>query len=267
VTRCHGPCCAEDHPMSPGRSHLGQPEPGRLDLHRVLGDPPQPGHPPVPRALPRPGRLATGADAGAHLHRQRHRQQHLGEEPAGPLQAHPRVVPVGALPSRPSPTHRVTAVPPPRSPDATRLPREERESWIRAKYEQRLFLAPLPAAEAPLGERLFHAVQEKDLETVLLLLAHGKKEQLNVGDKDRRTALHLACDMALVVITQLLVWVRTGRRRRGRGMGQEASGGHGVQGMVMGTKAWPWGRWHACGDCDVAVGGRGVGMRTVAWLW
>ncbi|CAM9937966.1 unnamed protein product, partial [Bubo scandiacus] len=29
--------------------------------------------------------------------------------------------------------------------------REERESWIRAKYEQRLFLAPLPAAEAPLG--------------------------------------------------------------------------------------------------------------------
>uniref|UniRef100_A0A8D2PDQ1 ArfGAP with GTPase domain, ankyrin repeat and PH domain 2 n=1 Tax=Zosterops lateralis melanops TaxID=1220523 RepID=A0A8D2PDQ1_ZOSLA len=30
--------------------------------------------------------------------------------------------------------------------------REERESWIRAKYEQRLFLAPLPAAETPLAE-------------------------------------------------------------------------------------------------------------------
>uniref|UniRef100_A0A8B9P2D6 ArfGAP with GTPase domain, ankyrin repeat and PH domain 2 n=1 Tax=Apteryx owenii TaxID=8824 RepID=A0A8B9P2D6_APTOW len=86
--------------------------------------------------------------------------------------------------------------------------REERESWIRAKYEQRLFLAPLPAAEAPLGEQLFHAVQEKDLETVLLLLAHGKKEQLNAatGDKDRRTALHVACELAQVVITQLLVW-------------------------------------------------------------
>uniref|UniRef100_A0A8C8ALI3 ArfGAP with GTPase domain, ankyrin repeat and PH domain 2 n=1 Tax=Otus sunia TaxID=257818 RepID=A0A8C8ALI3_9STRI len=84
--------------------------------------------------------------------------------------------------------------------------REERESWIRAKYEQRLFLAPLPAAEAPLGEQLFGAVQEKDLELVLLLLAHSKKEQLNIstGDKDRRTALHVACDMALVVITQLL---------------------------------------------------------------
>ncbi|XP_075593868.1 arf-GAP with GTPase, ANK repeat and PH domain-containing protein 2 isoform X2 [Balearica regulorum gibbericeps] len=94
--------------------------------------------------------------------------------------------------------------------------REERESWIRAKYEQRLFLAPLPAAEAPLGEQLFCAVQEKDLETVLLLLAHSKKEQLNVstGDKDRRTALHVACDMSLVVITQLLVWYGADVRAR-----------------------------------------------------
>ncbi|NXK44573.1 AGAP3 protein, partial [Chauna torquata] len=92
--------------------------------------------------------------------------------------------------------------------------REERESWIRAKYEQRLFLAPLPAAEAPLGEQLFHAVQEKDLEMVLLLLAHSKKEQLNVSDKDRRTALHVACDLALVVITQLLVWYGADVRAR-----------------------------------------------------
>uniref|UniRef100_A0A8B9DQE5 ArfGAP with GTPase domain, ankyrin repeat and PH domain 2 n=1 Tax=Anser cygnoides TaxID=8845 RepID=A0A8B9DQE5_ANSCY len=92
--------------------------------------------------------------------------------------------------------------------------REERESWIRAKYEQRLFLAPLPAAEAPLGEQLLQAVQEKDLEAVLLLLAHSKKEQLGVSDKDRRTALHLACDMALVVITQLLVWYGADVRAR-----------------------------------------------------
>ncbi|XP_040437439.1 LOW QUALITY PROTEIN: arf-GAP with GTPase, ANK repeat and PH domain-containing protein 2 [Falco naumanni] len=94
--------------------------------------------------------------------------------------------------------------------------REERESWIRAKYEQRLFLAPLPVAEAPLGDRLVAAVQDKDLETVLLLLAHGRKEQLNVatGDKERRTALHVACDMALVVITQLLVWYGVDVRAR-----------------------------------------------------
>lgn len=92
--------------------------------------------------------------------------------------------------------------------------REERESWIRAKYEQRLFLAPLPAAEAPLGEQLLQAVQEKDLEAVLLLLAHSKKEQLGVSDKERRTALHLACDTALVVITQLLVWYGADVRAR-----------------------------------------------------
>ncbi|XP_072214019.1 arf-GAP with GTPase, ANK repeat and PH domain-containing protein 2 isoform X2 [Excalfactoria chinensis] len=84
--------------------------------------------------------------------------------------------------------------------------REEREAWIRAKYEQRLFLAPLPAAEAALGERLLRAVQDQDLEAVLLLLAHSRKEQLGASDAERRTALHVACDMALVVITQLLVW-------------------------------------------------------------
>ncbi|XP_071656119.1 arf-GAP with GTPase, ANK repeat and PH domain-containing protein 2 isoform X2 [Patagioenas fasciata] len=95
-------------------------------------------------------------------------------------------------------------------------PREERESWIRAKYEQRLFLAPLPAAEAALGERLLSAVRDRDLEAVLLLLAHGTKEQLNVAgaDAERRTALHLACDMAMVVVTQLLVWYGADVRAR-----------------------------------------------------
>uniref|UniRef100_A0A6J0SUV6 Arf-GAP with GTPase, ANK repeat and PH domain-containing protein 2 isoform X2 n=1 Tax=Pogona vitticeps TaxID=103695 RepID=A0A6J0SUV6_9SAUR len=86
--------------------------------------------------------------------------------------------------------------------------REERESWIRAKYEQRLFLAPLPNSELSLGCQLFQAVLEQDLDAVLLLLAHSSKEQINAptGDKDRRTALHVACDLSHVVITQLLVW-------------------------------------------------------------
>ncbi|XP_021239539.1 arf-GAP with GTPase, ANK repeat and PH domain-containing protein 2-like, partial [Numida meleagris] len=92
--------------------------------------------------------------------------------------------------------------------------REEREAWIRAKYEQRLFLAPLPVAEAALGEQLLRAVQEKDLEAVLLLLAHSRKEQLGASDAERRTALHVACDMALVVITQLLVWYGADVRAR-----------------------------------------------------
>ncbi|XP_063808382.1 arf-GAP with GTPase, ANK repeat and PH domain-containing protein 2 isoform X2 [Pseudophryne corroboree] len=91
------------------------------------------------------------------------------------------------------------------SPDSSR---EERESWIRAKYEQRLFLAPLKSPGIPLVKRLFRAVQEKDLGNVLLLLAHSNKEQINglTGDRDRRTVLHVACELPHVVITQLLVW-------------------------------------------------------------
>ncbi|XP_053311752.1 arf-GAP with GTPase, ANK repeat and PH domain-containing protein 2 isoform X2 [Spea bombifrons] len=90
-------------------------------------------------------------------------------------------------------------------PDASR---EERESWIRAKYEQRLFLAPLKSPGVTLAKQLFRAVQEKNLYNVLLLLAHSNKEQINgnTGDRDRRTALHVACELPHVVITQLLVW-------------------------------------------------------------
>uniref|UniRef100_A0A8C5LN16 ArfGAP with GTPase domain, ankyrin repeat and PH domain 2 n=1 Tax=Leptobrachium leishanense TaxID=445787 RepID=A0A8C5LN16_9ANUR len=90
-------------------------------------------------------------------------------------------------------------------PDSSR---EERESWIRAKYEQRLFLAPLKSPGVPLIKQLFRAVQEKDLGNVLLYLAHSNKEQINgiTGDRDRRTALHVACEIPHVVITQLLIW-------------------------------------------------------------
>nr|XP_033794289.1 arf-GAP with GTPase, ANK repeat and PH domain-containing protein 2 isoform X3 [Geotrypetes seraphini] len=86
--------------------------------------------------------------------------------------------------------------------------REEREAWIRAKYEQKLFLAPLKNPDIPLGKQLFKSVLEKDLAFVLQLLAHSTKEQINTstGDKDKRTALHVACGLPHVVITQLLVW-------------------------------------------------------------
>lgn len=88
--------------------------------------------------------------------------------------------------------------------------REEKERWIRAKYEQKLFLLPLPPSDVPLGQQLLRAVVEDDLRLVVLLLAHGSKEEVNetYGDGDGRTALHLACAMANVVVTQLLVWVR-----------------------------------------------------------
>ncbi|MBN3309386.1 AGAP3 protein, partial [Amia calva] len=85
---------------------------------------------------------------------------------------------------------------------------EEKERWIRAKYEQKLFLVELPQSDVPLGQQLLRAVVEDDLRLVVLLLAHGTKEEVNetYGDGDGRTALHLSSAMANVVITQLLVW-------------------------------------------------------------
>ncbi|KAG9340210.1 hypothetical protein JZ751_021650 [Albula glossodonta] len=98
------------------------------------------------------------------------------------------------------------------TPDATR---EERESWIRAKYEQRLFVAPLPVAEGSIAARLLSAVTQRDLTALLLLLAHCTKEEINapttpitptIGPRLGRSALHAACQLGDVVMTQLLVW-------------------------------------------------------------
>uniref|UniRef100_A0A8C7T2Q2 ArfGAP with GTPase domain, ankyrin repeat and PH domain 2 n=1 Tax=Oncorhynchus mykiss TaxID=8022 RepID=A0A8C7T2Q2_ONCMY len=95
------------------------------------------------------------------------------------------------------------------TPNATR---EERESWIRAKYEQRLFVAPLvppsPSMSPSQGSEvntlsacLLVAVMERDLPRLLLLLAHSTKDDINAP-----LPLHAACQLADVVMTQLLVW-------------------------------------------------------------
>lgn len=92
---------------------------------------------------------------------------------------------------------------------------EERESWIRAKYEQRAFVAALQSGpklpEDSMPEWLLSAVTERDLPRVLLLLAHSTKEQINAQPAGLtslpRTALHAACQLGDVVMTQLLVWV------------------------------------------------------------
>uniref|UniRef100_A0A8C1SB61 ArfGAP with GTPase domain, ankyrin repeat and PH domain 1 n=1 Tax=Cyprinus carpio TaxID=7962 RepID=A0A8C1SB61_CYPCA len=88
--------------------------------------------------------------------------------------------------------------------------REERERWIRAKYEQKLFLASLTCTELTLGQQLLRATAEEDLRIVVILLAHGSRDEVNetCGEGDGRTALHLACRKGNVVITQLLLWVR-----------------------------------------------------------
>ncbi|KAM6947151.1 arf-GAP with GTPase, ANK repeat and PH domain-containing protein 1-like [Lycodopsis pacificus] len=115
------------------------------------------------------------------------------------------------------------------APDATR---EERESWIRAKYEQKLFVAPLPPptpGEGPditLSGRLLLAVMEHNLPKLLLLLAHCTKEDINaplslalscrslLALRLPGSALHAACQQADVVMTQLLVWYGCDVRHR-----------------------------------------------------
>ncbi|XP_019121972.2 arf-GAP with GTPase, ANK repeat and PH domain-containing protein 2 isoform X3 [Larimichthys crocea] len=99
------------------------------------------------------------------------------------------------------------------TPNATR---EERESWIRAKYEQRAFVAALQPAPGPqlpgdsMPVWLLSAVTERDLPRLLLLLAHSTKDQINAelsgSTSPPRTALHAACQLGDVVMTQLLVW-------------------------------------------------------------
>ncbi|XP_072512627.1 arf-GAP with GTPase, ANK repeat and PH domain-containing protein 2 isoform X2 [Salminus brasiliensis] len=97
------------------------------------------------------------------------------------------------------------------TPEATR---EQRESWIRAKYEQKLFVAPLPTQGESPGEvtsaQLLSAVTERDLPRLLMLLAHSAKEQLNAplagSPLQPQSPLHAACQLGDVVMTQLLVW-------------------------------------------------------------
>ncbi|XP_068588906.1 arf-GAP with GTPase, ANK repeat and PH domain-containing protein 2 isoform X6 [Cebidichthys violaceus] len=99
------------------------------------------------------------------------------------------------------------------TPTATR---EERESWIRAKYEQRAFVPPLQPSPGPqlpddsMPVWLLSAVTERDLPRLLLLLAHSTKERINAqltGETSPpRSALHAACQLGDVVMTQLLVW-------------------------------------------------------------
>uniref|UniRef100_A0AAR2JXB4 Small monomeric GTPase n=1 Tax=Pygocentrus nattereri TaxID=42514 RepID=A0AAR2JXB4_PYGNA len=111
-------------------------------------------------------------------------------------------------------------------PDATR---EERESWIRAKYEQKLFLAPLSSLsdslDGSLSARLYKAVMDRDLPKLLFLLAHSTKEEINTPSSymmrygngavhESFSPLHAACQLGDVVMTQLLIWYGSDVRSR-----------------------------------------------------
>ena len=81
--------------------------------------------------------------------------------------------------------------------------RSERERWIREKYEQKLFLAPLTLSTDQTRQALLEAILNEDLPTVILLLAHGKipTDDLNAS------FIHLAASQGNMPILQLLLWV------------------------------------------------------------
>uniref|UniRef100_A0A8B9HXU9 ArfGAP with GTPase domain, ankyrin repeat and PH domain 2 n=1 Tax=Astyanax mexicanus TaxID=7994 RepID=A0A8B9HXU9_ASTMX len=119
-------------------------------------------------------------------------------------------------------------------PDSTR---EERESWIRAKYEQKLFLASLATLneglDGSLSAHLYRAVIDRDLPRLLLLLAHSTRDEINAPSPyvmrfgngaihESLSPLHAACQLGDVVMTQLLIWYGSDVRSRDS-MGQTAA--------------------------------------------
>uniref|UniRef100_A0A915CBT6 Gtpase-activating protein centaurin gamma n=1 Tax=Parascaris univalens TaxID=6257 RepID=A0A915CBT6_PARUN len=89
-------------------------------------------------------------------------------------------------------------------PDSTR---DEKERWIKQKYELKRFLPPL-SADRPLGRQLLDAVFNNDLTALLPILPRCGETELKttVDANDKRTALHIACSNASSACTQLLVW-------------------------------------------------------------
>nr|XP_019539888.2 centaurin-gamma-1A isoform X1 [Aedes albopictus] len=85
--------------------------------------------------------------------------------------------------------------------------REEKESWIRLKYEAKEFL-PTFSATPPIGHQLREAVVRSDMKAIIILLANASAEHINstVSSRDLRTPLHLACAIGNLAISQLLIW-------------------------------------------------------------
>ncbi|XP_059489872.1 centaurin-gamma-1A isoform X2 [Neocloeon triangulifer] len=82
--------------------------------------------------------------------------------------------------------------------------REEKERWIRAKYEGKEFMHPT-IASTPL---LVDALCRQDMRAVILILANSTPEIVNgtVAPRDMRTPLHLACAMGHLALVQLMLW-------------------------------------------------------------
>ncbi|XP_029044328.1 centaurin-gamma-1A [Osmia bicornis bicornis] len=86
-------------------------------------------------------------------------------------------------------------------------PREEKEQWIRWKYEDKVFLPPINP-NISLGKLLIDSVCRGDMRAFTLCLARCSYEDINmpVSMEDLRTPLHLACATGNLAMAQLLIW-------------------------------------------------------------
>ncbi|GAA51012.1 Arf-GAP GTPase ANK repeat and PH domain-containing protein 1/2/3 [Clonorchis sinensis] len=86
--------------------------------------------------------------------------------------------------------------------------REEKEIWIRAKYDRQEFLPPLPYPDAPLQQQLIDAIARQDTRQVVLCLALATPETVNApySRQDPRAAIHIAATLGNLVYLQLLLW-------------------------------------------------------------
>ncbi|XP_065838984.1 arf-GAP with GTPase, ANK repeat and PH domain-containing protein 1-like isoform X2 [Oscarella lobularis] len=86
--------------------------------------------------------------------------------------------------------------------------REDREKWIRAKYETKEFLKPFPNSGLSLSQHLIDAINVHNIGLVYHFLAHSIPDDVNehYGASDFRTPLHFACLSGNAVILQLLIW-------------------------------------------------------------
>nr|XP_022294873.1 centaurin-gamma-1A-like isoform X27 [Crassostrea virginica] len=87
-------------------------------------------------------------------------------------------------------------------------PRDEKEKWIRSKYEAKEFLPPPPYLDIPLNQQLIDALVREDIRNIILVLGHSHPEDINCpySKDDGRTALHIAAALGNVVYVQLLLW-------------------------------------------------------------
>ncbi|XP_037038824.1 centaurin-gamma-1A isoform X3 [Bradysia coprophila] len=85
--------------------------------------------------------------------------------------------------------------------------REDKERWIRLKYEAKEFLPPCNLSIS-IDQQIIDAVVGSNMKALILLLAHATSEHINttVSTRDLRSPLHLACACGNLAIAQLLIW-------------------------------------------------------------